>query len=661
MISCVGRFMLLKSLVLRPALVVFFFACFCSASSLVHAEITVSYSCGDVESYKLEPSVQRQLAASISQGYDPCRTFEPPKGKSSSHCLQCNPQNCVNISDGDDGEKCKNLLLNGVVSALTPDKGVIGGSGTTPAMGGVPQGEMPGTAPVDWSPGGSPLGPPDNTGNNPGESPGGEVPSPEQCEQMAPLIATICSPHCKYFPTNSSQSTKEGYCCIKVITNNYYAQFGSYVGPGSACICSPSPKTCVHGDGKISGNPAAIPEGEVIAQVCSPSLTSNARECISISTHDGLSPITTRLPGYEAASRSGIESIMALVTMIKNRGVLAANAVLDTADVYKNWTDINGTVMPKVYYPNGNPPGSTPDRTSFFEHTDWRITGPNCKDPISDQCVDAPSCFNNPKAACKLASVFRPNPLSEAGQGAGRFIPCSLENPISTQDPTQARDTGYSQDFVADFLYYYTNLFTTANSYHSVLNPQYLLQLSSTPPIGWPFSNTLNMTPKTTQAGGAVSRMLFSWPKYSEAWPRLGWEIDVDAGESRIFTVKQVEEMLACEPDRTDYPIPSVAVVVSDKYFRGHTGIVYDYDAGNKRATIMTTNWLYNPSCNPQGSGRELQFDYHNCYQINNSFGYARMVSGIPLTNAAINPAAPASRTTFIVDFNDRVPFYIGQ
>lgn len=245
----------------------------------------------------------------------------------------------------------------------------------------------------------------------------------------------------------------------------------------------------------------------------------------------------------------------------------------------------NGTFPPNAVSPD-NPVDKSPR------------SGPYCQTPDPQQCTDPPFCF-----------LHNPNILSCDWQGYMRNVR-DKTFPFYTASRTDPlyRDSGYSNDYVVDYLYYKIGFFDPVANQNASNWMKLMLQY---PPIYW-----------VDKLGGETCWMIGADACSASTDPvkRLVWILNKNNSTAPIYKIN-------ADVDKNIKVGKTVAVIVSDEYYQGLAGIVNNYDATNKCINVASSNWLK----------QECQaYDDKNCYQIYDSMGVGCTATCIPLSKVAL-------------------------
>ncbi len=645
----------------------------------------------------LDPELELNRDYARMRGYLPPRNCSTP-GKPPLVGNIATARNCLDVTENPNS-KCKEFMMKKTQGYVwgpgSSGNAVPGGSGTYPN----PTIPLPGTPPInpiDWNPsssgassssGGSgsssgasssgTSGSSSSSGASGSSSSGGSGSSSgidlpdgggEPCKLCPsgnyPLEVKVCSSNCIGTSGIGVPPTEEakGYCCITLWTCLINDQL-YYQGSGVSCICStianPADKFCAYGDARIIKDPSTVPAGEIVAKVCEPSFQATNRKCIEIKQGSGVSPVSVRQltekPGQCTAA--GLNYMLHKMQSLPS--VSPDGALLGQDNVY-NWSELNpqsprGLSVPLPAYPpalldSSNSPDSL-DKVGYHQNKSKRLFPngvPACSSPMNI-CNDAPSCAG--KQTCKLGvtSATPAQGISPQNPGIGK---------VAVGTPAE-RDDGYSNDYIINYLYHFTGLFgggLNSINYTPVNGSSYVRLMATLPPLGWIMPNSgLNMTFLENNSSNVFSKIKYETPDlnpylHEDTWPYIG---SVLLPADRLPTLSMImnNDKLLCEdpangsaPTPLDTPIPMLAIIVSDHYYRGQVAIVLSYDDKAETVDLVSTNWLFNPFCSKTG---DLVFDFNNCYQ---SYGLGRpyIMRGVKLNNR------PDSQVSFLINLNDK-------
>jgi len=367
--------------------------------------------------------------------------------------------------------------------------------------------------------------------------------------------------------TDAAGVVRNGYCCINLNVDKCSSSDNKSFGKGNACVCDASKGTsCVSGKGVIINNPAQLANGEIAASVCN---EVNPSECTVIKKSTSnppnqskpREPMTTEdVPG--SLSQAGFEEYASSLV----NGGIDAGAVFPVGD--------------KVY-----------SRAEITGKTFSSAESPVC----NGSCNDSPLCDNNSQK-CQMAGTAGKTPKLGA---MVRALPAGYPG---------VRDYGYSEDFVLNYLFYYTNLFNPSftSAHYSTLSDTLIgtmAGVSTTPARTWGFG-------KISEPNAFNIKAL----------------VDIIGGLG-VATCPKPGGSIGDADTKIDPPIPTLAVIVSDAYPRGIVGIV----TRNNGTTvdIIASNWLKVDQCSAPNKSK---FGSNNCYQ-HGRFNSPTLVTNIPLKN----------------------------
>jgi len=246
--------------------------------------------------------------------------------------------------------------------------------------------------------------------------------------------------------------------------------------------------------------------------------------------------------------------------------------------------------------------------------------GPVCQ-PTPDQCTDAPFCFYSTPGinSCDAEGFYR--------KLRDKDFPFYTPDRLSPN----YRNNGYSRDFVVDYLYYTIGFFDEEVNPRALEWMKTMLELT---PLEWVRDLVEGETcwmagPDNCIAangGDPSERLIWLWNKYET--------------DSPFFDVND-------EVEKNIKVGETVAVFISDYYYRGHSGIVsgmdettvetviVDEEEGTIEVKTETVPCVHISSSNWRKRTCQ-QFDEKNCYQAANSFGVACTMRCVPITRIAM-------------------------
>lgn len=260
---------------------------------------------------------------------------------------------------------------------------------------------------------------------------------------------------------------------------------------------------------------------------------------------------------------------------------------------YQNDTSTSYTVEDIL---SGTIPTSIPTASNPIDSSP--LPPPVCSSPNPDVCNDPPYCF------WRLPDIQRCD-----ASGYERLI-SDTKNPFYTPDRSNPayRNVGYSNDFVADYLYYKLGFFGGTPTGANLTRMRYLLEKT---PIEWISDLTGSSCWMLGQSycgttGDTTDRVVWLAPKTGSTWGAY----DVNDSAFDNIVVNQ-----------------TIAVIVSDSYYRGQSGVVVGIDRTKRCVDIVSSNWKRN-SCQ--------QYDAKNCYQLQGSFGVPCRARCVPIDQIAL-------------------------
>ncbi len=381
--------------------------------------------------------------------------------------------------------------------------------------------------------------------------------------------------------------------CTSTISTTKKAPSEFAAGDGYACVKSQNGEDiCVRGAG-ILAQPAMNS-----GSICS------GGKCICLESCQ----TTQRAVSADAASgaKTDMKKFMSEIKQCVTRVPLTN----DTEDKVYNWTDLK----------QGKFPSELKAPPSDFTDKNPKLGLPKCANPVPNQCLDPAICFD---------SIANENQQCDF---TGERTPCKT---------SLQRDNGYDHDFVADFLYHYTN-FCKVGALKS--DPAMCRAMTNTPTIEWLFkpeiANKLKDADMKEMQG--VSGMIFyKLTKTEYAAEESSWQNPtIDELKQKMVLFKDIvaKQDVTKNPSAI-LPAPSIAIIISDRYYRGQSAIVYDYHQDRNCVDLISSNWLENSSC----AAKTQQFDAHNCYQAIPTFKKGCIEYCVPLSRISFmfNPEAP--------------------